>query len=292
VKSEVDNPAYDAWITRDQQVLRYLLSCLSPDMLSHVLGLETSAEVWKTINSLTTSQSKARAQHLRSALNDTKKGNMSAEKYFAKMKVLASELAAVGKPLDDDELIWNMLHGLGEDYNNLKTTIRANPSTTLTDLYSQLQSFDQTHKLGDSMAEEFVSSANLVHRNPDRPPAYGARQDDHRRDDYRDRRDDRRPDDYRDRRDDSLDRRDDQRPRYDDMRLAMMTSPSVGMMAQEMRLVMMDVAVTEFVLRLLMWSARYARSMDIMSRCAGGGFSVTGIMVVVAEMIKTTRVQI
>jgi hypothetical protein len=67
VKSEVDNPAYDTWIARDQQVLRYLLSCLSPDILSHVLGLKTSAEVWKTITSLTTSQSKARAQHLRSA---------------------------------------------------------------------------------------------------------------------------------------------------------------------------------------------------------------------------------
>src|SRR3954454_10381649 len=59
---QVENPEYDTWITRDQQVLRYLLSCLSPDMLSHVIGLETSAEVWETINSLTTSQSKARAQ--------------------------------------------------------------------------------------------------------------------------------------------------------------------------------------------------------------------------------------
>ena len=61
VKRKVDNPAYDTWIARDQQVLRYLLNCLSPDMLSHVLGLETSAEVWKAINSLTTTQSKARA---------------------------------------------------------------------------------------------------------------------------------------------------------------------------------------------------------------------------------------
>ncbi|XP_071685400.1 uncharacterized protein [Lolium perenne] len=243
VKSEVDNPAYDVWIARDQQVLRYLLSFLSSDMLSHVLGLETSAEVWKTINSLTTTQSKARAQHLRSALNDTKKGNMSAEKYFAKMKVLASELTAVGKPLDDDELIWYMLHGLGEDYNNLKTEVRANPSTSLTDLYNQLQSFDQMHKLGDSVAEEFVSSANLARRAPDRPPTYGARQDDYRRDDYRDRRDHRRPDDYRDRRDGSRDRRDDQRPLHDDRRPRSDDRPSTGMMGQEMRPVMMDAAI-------------------------------------------------
>jgi hypothetical protein len=61
-KSEqIDNPAYDTWIARDQQVLRFLLNCLSPDMLSHGLGLDTSAAVWKTINSLTTTQSKARA---------------------------------------------------------------------------------------------------------------------------------------------------------------------------------------------------------------------------------------
>jgi hypothetical protein len=43
---------------------------------------------------------------------------MSAEKYFSKMKVLASELADVGKPLDDDEMIWSILYGLGDDYNN------------------------------------------------------------------------------------------------------------------------------------------------------------------------------
>jgi hypothetical protein len=203
---QVDNPAYDTWIARDQQVLRFLLNCLSSDMLSHVLGLETSAAVWKTINSLTTTQSKARTQQLRSALNDLKKGSMSAEKYFAKAKILASELAAAGKPLDDDELIWSLLHGLDGNYNNLKTAVRANPSTTLTDLFSQLQSFDQMNKLGDATEDDFTSYANLARRTA------GSRQDDRRPDDYR------RSDDYRDRRDDSRERRDDRRPRTDDRR--------------------------------------------------------------------------
>jgi hypothetical protein len=43
-KIEVENPAYDAWIARDQQVLRFLLNSLSPDILSHVLSVESSAE--------------------------------------------------------------------------------------------------------------------------------------------------------------------------------------------------------------------------------------------------------
>ena len=63
-KSKTENPAYETWIARDQQVLRYLLNCLSPDMLSHVIGLETSAEVWKTVNSLTTTQSKIGRAHV------------------------------------------------------------------------------------------------------------------------------------------------------------------------------------------------------------------------------------
>jgi hypothetical protein len=101
---------------------------------------------------------------------------MSAEKYFAKVKILASELAAAGKPLDDDELIWSILHGLDGTYNNLNTAVRVDPSTTLTDLFSQLQSFDQMNNLGDAAEDEFTSSANLAHRTT--PPTYGSRQDD------------------------------------------------------------------------------------------------------------------
>jgi hypothetical protein len=34
---------------------------------------------------------------------------MSSEKYFAKMKTIAQELTAAGKPLDDDELVWYVI---------------------------------------------------------------------------------------------------------------------------------------------------------------------------------------
>jgi hypothetical protein len=104
-KMVVKNAEYSNWIARDQQVLRWLLNALSPDVLVHVIGLETSSEVWAALNSHVSDTSKSRVQKLRGALNDTKKHDLSAEKYFAKMKTLASELAAAGKPLDDDELI-------------------------------------------------------------------------------------------------------------------------------------------------------------------------------------------
>jgi hypothetical protein len=130
-KVTILNPAYEAWISRDQHVLRWLLNAVSPDVLAHVLDLDTSASVWSALNVHVSAQSKTRVQQLRSALNDTRKNDLSADKYFAKMKCIASELAGASKPVDDDELVYYVLHGLGKDYNYLRTAINANPGTTL-----------------------------------------------------------------------------------------------------------------------------------------------------------------
>jgi hypothetical protein len=78
-------------------------------------------------------------QQLRSALNDTRKNDLSSDKYFAKMKSIASKLTAAGKPLEVDELIWYVLKGLGSHYNTLRTTVNANPDTTLDDLLTQVE---------------------------------------------------------------------------------------------------------------------------------------------------------
>jgi hypothetical protein len=167
----IENPEYSAWISRDQQVLRWILNALSPDVLAHVVGLETSAKAWAAITVHVSSTSKTRVQQLRSALNDTRKNDLSAEKYFAKMKAIASELAAAGKPLDPDDLIWYILKGLGSHYNTLRTAVNANPGTTLDDLLSQVQAYDRMHKAD----EGFTSFANVARRGgasprgPERP---------------------------------------------------------------------------------------------------------------------------
>jgi hypothetical protein len=72
-KLQVENPAYVTWIARDQKVLRFLLNTLSPDILSHLLEVESTAEVWAAINGIFGAASRTKAQHLRGELNDTKK---------------------------------------------------------------------------------------------------------------------------------------------------------------------------------------------------------------------------
>jgi hypothetical protein len=48
----VPNPAYDAWLVRDQQVLTYLVGGVSPEILSQAVGMEHAAQVWSLINSM------------------------------------------------------------------------------------------------------------------------------------------------------------------------------------------------------------------------------------------------
>ena len=99
---EVENPAYVTWIGQDQQLLAYLLSSMTKEILVQVSSHDHAAQVWKAITEMFSSQSRSKILQLRSQLSREKKGDMSASAYYSKMKGLADELAAAGKKIDDD----------------------------------------------------------------------------------------------------------------------------------------------------------------------------------------------
>jgi hypothetical protein len=71
------NPAYEEWFAADQQVLGFLLSSLSKDILAQVAISRTSAEAWKAISDMFASHTRARTTNVRLALASTKKENMT-----------------------------------------------------------------------------------------------------------------------------------------------------------------------------------------------------------------------
>ncbi|KAK1646403.1 hypothetical protein QYE76_064208 [Lolium multiflorum] len=226
-KIQVENPAYVTWLARDQQVLRFLLNTVSPDILSHLLDVSSTADAWSAINAMFKTASRTKAQHLREKLNDTKKLSLTADAYYTKMKSFASELSALGKPVEDDEMLGYLLHGLDKgEYNALITSVNANAGTILDDFFEQLSSYDMRNGVEEN--SEFISSANLARRGATRkqrprgrtPPPRGhtppprGRSPEHgsyRGGGYRDRDDDRghwrRDERQGDRRDDRRDRR-------------------------------------------------------------------------------------
>jgi hypothetical protein len=170
---EVPNPAYDAWLEKDQQVLSYLLGSLSTELLVQVVGLEHAADLWEFINTTFASRSKANVSHLRGALSNTKKLNMSADEFVGKMQGFATELIAAGRTIEDGELVDHILNGLDEDYEALVENINGRDTPIQPcELYARLLNTEQRRlKLGpEDFSDPSVNVASRCGGRPQQPP--------------------------------------------------------------------------------------------------------------------------
>jgi hypothetical protein len=140
---EVPNPAFETWKAQEQQVLSYLLSSVSHDVLIQVVVLPTASDVWKHIETSYASQSRARVINTRMALATTQKGSLTAAKYISKIKSLADDTTSAEMKLDDEELSSYVLAGLDSEYNSLVSSITARVEPiSIGELYSQLLAFE------------------------------------------------------------------------------------------------------------------------------------------------------
>lgn len=121
----VPNPLYAPWLSKDQQVLSYLMNSLSKEVLIQFTGKENTYDLWTGITTLFASQSQSRITNLRIAITTTKKGAMSSTAYISKMKSLGDELAAAGRPVSDPEMVDYVLAGLDRDYDPVVAAIGA-----------------------------------------------------------------------------------------------------------------------------------------------------------------------
>ncbi len=156
------NPAHEDWEATDQQVLGYLLSSLTREVLMQVATCDTAAEVWSAIEQMYSTHTRARAINTRFALTNTKKGNMSTPEYFAKMKSLGDEMAtAGGRPIDEEELIQYIITGLGEGYSEVVSAVCARVEPiSMSDLYSQVLNFEARQAIYRGAQEVTVNVVN------------------------------------------------------------------------------------------------------------------------------------
>ncbi|XP_073359646.1 uncharacterized protein [Aegilops tauschii subsp. strangulata] len=159
------NPLYGPWLSKDQQVLSYLLNSLTQEILAQVIGKDNTFDLWTALTTIFTAQSQSHITNLRMPISNTKKGNMSSNAFIAKMKNLGDELAVAGRPvITNPEMVDYILAGLYRDYDPVVAAIGAiKNSISVDDLFAQISAFDQRMEmLGDGPAG-FRSSANAVY---------------------------------------------------------------------------------------------------------------------------------
>jgi hypothetical protein len=165
---DVPNPAHTTWKVQEQQVLSYLLTSVSRDILVQVAALPSVIEVWKHIETSFASQSHARVINTHMALATTQKGSSTATEYITKIKTLADEMASADKKLDDEELCSYTLAELDNKYNSFVSSITTGVEPVmLGELYSQLLSFENRLKIQNGSHQsqsigQMHSSANVA----------------------------------------------------------------------------------------------------------------------------------
>lgn len=141
---QVENPDYAVWIAKDQEVLSYLLTSLSKEILGRISSEVTAAKAWAAIESMFVSQSRARVIATRMALATVSKGSSTISEYFAKVKGLADDMASAGRKIEDEELVSYILTGLDLDYDPVVSAVAARVEPiSVNELYTQLISHEQ-----------------------------------------------------------------------------------------------------------------------------------------------------
>ncbi|XP_021807707.1 uncharacterized protein LOC110751540 [Prunus avium] len=193
------NPEYVTWQRQDKQIMSWINSTLTPSVLSNVARCTTSAEIWKSLSTRYSSQSRSRILQLKQQLQSTKRDSMSITAYIDKLTAIANQLSLASKPVDDDDLIEIILNGVGPAYESVNSVKARETSMPFDDVLALLLSAesrleDSNSPLSDSTStalytrevkEEAISSEAAVRRSgkvpegtlPVRPPVSMRRPD-------------------------------------------------------------------------------------------------------------------
>ncbi|KAL5744076.1 hypothetical protein ACOSP7_026929 [Xanthoceras sorbifolium] len=106
-----------SWKKNNQLLVCWMISTLSPSVVGEVTQCVTAFEVWSTLEKLYSGQSKVSILHLRSQMQNLKKGSINMGDYVLKMKGFADSLTAADQRTTAQDVILSVLNGLGLEYD-------------------------------------------------------------------------------------------------------------------------------------------------------------------------------
>ena len=123
--------------------MSWLLSTLSEEVLSAVVGARSLLDVWQILTTQFRARSRSRVLHLRTQIQTTRKGSMRMHEYYKRMKTTLDALRAAGNNMSNEDFILCLLAGLGHEYDSIVTIINARPESTMpSEVYGMLLSYE------------------------------------------------------------------------------------------------------------------------------------------------------
>jgi len=128
--SPIVNSKYIQYGRQDQAILAWLLASMTAGILTQMVGLETSNQVWEKLQTHYASQTRAQIKKHKQQLCTPKK-DRSITAYLLDIKKTVDQLVAVGCPISTEDHIEVVLDGLSDEYDPFITPVitRLDPYT-------------------------------------------------------------------------------------------------------------------------------------------------------------------
>ncbi|KAH7523338.1 hypothetical protein JRO89_XSUnG0081800 [Xanthoceras sorbifolium] len=141
-------------------------SPLSPTIIPFIAQAKTSQEAWTIIANTYAKPSRGRIKQIKGHLKKITKGSQSIIEYLQAIKSRADELAILGAPMNEDDLIDQILDNLGDDYKELVRAVQAcDSSISFDELHEKLLNFEAILENGKTDQVHFPASANVANRH-------------------------------------------------------------------------------------------------------------------------------
>jgi uncharacterized membrane protein YgcG len=112
-----------AWVRLDSIVLTWIVGTISVDLHSLFRNIPHARAVWLAIEGQFLGNAEARALRLDAAFRTFVQGDLSVSEYCRTMKTMADSLGDLGCPVEDRNLVLNVLRGLSDRYTHLRSLI-------------------------------------------------------------------------------------------------------------------------------------------------------------------------
>lgn len=150
------------WVKQDKLILSAILASTTSTITSFISSAKTSQEACQK---LSTSKSRTRAMQLKEDLTLIKKENRTVQEYLQIVKSLADEIALVDHPISDDDLTFYILNGLGPDYHEIATPIRAlEKARMFEELHDLLVGHEAYLRRLEATTQHLVATTNYSNR--------------------------------------------------------------------------------------------------------------------------------
>jgi hypothetical protein len=162
------------WVRLDSIVLAWIVGMISVDLHSLLRNLPHARAVWLAIEGQFLGNAEARALRLDAAFRTFVQGDLSVSEYCCKTKTMANSLGDLGCPVEDRNLVLNILCGLSDRYTHLRSLImRQRPFPTFLQVRDDLALEEITLGAQATLISgpgSSSSSTALAALTPTRPP--------------------------------------------------------------------------------------------------------------------------